>query len=176
MYASFAKGQPLLTGDINPEWSSESQNYRQKIRKAASVSRFFSVSHCHSMGGFVGLTDLHPKSLQIGFDLEEIARVSEGVAKRVSNPRDQDPGAEHTPALLWTAREAAFKALIGPEQPQVISQIRLGPWQNPQENIWTFTFQSSGCAPGEGFAWEADELQCALCFWSRESQNETGFF
>lgn len=166
MFAAFSKGLPLFAGEVNPDWSSEDQNHRQKIRKAAAGARAISVSHCQAMGGFVGLTDLHPAGLQIGFDIEEIHRVTEAVTKRVAHHRDDNPLVEEPWALLWTAREAAFKALAGPEQPQVISQIRLGEWRNPQQNIWTFTFQSSGCAPGEGFAWTADELQYALCLWN----------
>lgn len=125
------------------------------------------------LGGYVGLTKDHPIDLQIGFDIEEIERVSKAAAARVANPKDHGIG-DATPALFWSAREAAFKAYMGDSQPQVMSQIALTEWQLREHDIYQFAFFANGVSTGRGYAWTDGEFQFAVAFWTPDSQFEKG--
>lgn len=124
-------------------------------------------------GGYIGLTDAHPSRLQVGLDLEEIDRVAPAAAARVASPRDHGHGAL-TPARTWSAREAAFKALKGDCQPQVVSQIALTDWDERPHGILRFRFQAMGVSAGDGFLWDDGEFQYALAVWTPDSHNEKG--
>ncbi len=125
------------------------------------------------LGGFVGLGAEHPDDLQIGFDIEEVERVSAAATARTANPKDHGLG-ESTPALFWSAREAAFKAYLGDFQPQVVSQIALTEWQLREHQIYQFKFFASGASAGRGYAWRDGDFQFALAFWRPDSQIEKG--
>jgi len=162
-----------FTGEIRNEWGADQPQHRLKLKKASLTSCHSSVSHCPLLGGYVGLTEAHPALLQIGFDIEEVDRVSPEASERVSNPRDHSIGGI-TPALQWSAREAAYKCLAGPSQPQVVSQIALTDWKLREHGIFQFQFSSGGLSPGQGYAWCDGDFQFALSLWTPLSQIEKG--
>src|SRR5262249_26074220 len=71
----------------------------------------------------------------IGFDIEETTRVEWRFVERMAHPDDEKGP---TPAALWCAKEAAFKALAD-HQPQVIAQIAVNNWQTIGQNISSFS-------------------------------------
>lgn len=175
LYVAVDRGIPPLLGEVSENWGANQQNHRQKIQLESRQALHASISHSPMRGGYIGLGPDHPKDLQLGFDLEEVDRVTEDVVRRVSHPRDEIPGAgEETPALLWSAREAAFKSLRGPSQPQVISQIRFFDWKKNDQGLWGASFESSGTSPGKVFSWRDEESQFAIALWTPQSQFEKG--
>jgi 4'-phosphopantetheinyl transferase EntD len=97
-----------------------------------------SISHCPELGGFSWVK----KPWTIGFDIEVIARVSKAAAARMSKPDEiaQAP----SPWQLWVAKEAAFKAFRGPQQPAALSGIETSQWrshsaQSETPKFWTFS-------------------------------------
>jgi hypothetical protein len=91
-----------------------------------------SISHCPSAGGFV----INPGSVQVGLDLEEVDRVQEPAVARIS--RTDEYAAAPSAALLWAAKEATFKSLLGASQPSVLGQITINSWTQPESGIWRF--------------------------------------
>lgn len=98
-----------------------------------------SVSHSMSLGGYAFTKD---SGVQIGLDIEETERVTDEVARRVCKTLLEFTTAP-SPASLWTAKEASYKALLGPHQPTVISDMRVGNWESPAETVFSHleTFQ-----------------------------------
>lgn len=173
LFCAFDRGLPPFLGATDPAWGADRPQHRLLLKKAASAAVHASVSHAPMRGGFAGLTDAHPARLQLGFDLEEIDRVTEAAADRVASPRDHGFG-KLTPARRWSAREAAFKALQGDCQPQVVSQIALTDWREREHGILQFAFDATGVSAGEGYLWDDGEFQYALALWTPDSQNEKG--
>lgn len=106
---------------------------------------YISISHTKDMG----LIATAP--VPVGIDIESIARVQARAVARVSNP--EEVTAAPTPAHLWAAKEAAFKALYSFDQPSVVSQITIGDWRKIDSQTETFSLlnasdfktSSSGC-------------------------------
>lgn len=167
------QGLMPMSGEVQSEWGSDHPQHRLKIKKAALACVHSSISHCPQMGGFIGLAQGHPPTLQLGFDIEDIARVTDLVAERVAHPKDHAVSGR-SPALLWSAREASYKALAGPCQPQVISQIALIHWKPREHDIYQFDFITSGLNAGHGYAWNDEEFQFAITFWTPDSHIEKG--
>lgn len=113
-----------------------------------------SISHCRAMGGYV----LVPKPHCVGFDIEEIARVKETVAERVTNAKDtKAPSAAHA----WAAKEAIYKCLNSSHQPEVIADIAVHSWTLSKPEIFTFRAARVDSFPdpkGYGVAFKADQL------------------
>lgn len=84
--------------------------------------RYCSITHATERAGVL------VASRPCGFDLETIARVKEPIVARIASPDEVSEAP--APAALWTAKEAAFKALASFKQPQTVSQIRIGAWKN----------------------------------------------
>lgn len=82
-----------------------------------------SISHCNGHGGFIAVR----KPASVGLDVELFARVPEKSVARMSTPDEMREAP--TPAHLWAAKEAVFKALRGTDQPQAISSITIANWQ-----------------------------------------------
>ena len=80
-----------------------------------------SISHSDGMGAVIY------SKWPVGVDVEQTSRVLEKIAARVSTK--EELATAPSPASLWTAKEACFKALKSFEQPSVISQISIGDWQ-----------------------------------------------
>ena len=64
-----------------------------------------SISHCPTLGGFA----FSPGRVGIGFDLEELSRLSISAIERVSTSEEIASAPDRT--LLWSAKESAYKAL-----------------------------------------------------------------
>lgn len=124
---------PGFEAELRPEWGSHFHGHSEKIhseinsRLQSGKSRgSSSISHCPGLGGFA-ITNADPQ-IQIGFDVEETARVSEAIARRVCVTSEEFLRAP-SPASLWAAKEAGFKALRGPRQPSVVSALEIYDWK-----------------------------------------------
>lgn len=79
---------------------------------------YASISHISNLGVFV-ICDSH-----VGVDLEERHRISEAPVKRVCTDAEMALGFEDI-KLLWSIKEASFKAIPFAVQPKVISDIQV---------------------------------------------------
>lgn len=90
-----------------------------------------SISHSKALGG-VFWTD---GDRDLGFDIELIERCKPEMMKRVSTPREMSEAPSM--AALWTAKEAAFKAIPRGTQPYSVSQINIGGWEKTtRQDSW----------------------------------------
>jgi hypothetical protein len=141
-----------LSFSLREEWGSHSEGYREKIhqelvQRAAEFSDS-SISHAHGLGGFAGISTPF-KDRKIGFDIELVSRVTPELARRISsNP--QEAASAPSPAHLWVAKESAFKALNGPLQPQVLSQVGVVGWQKAGSHIETFRLANDASSAPNG--------------------------
>lgn len=145
--------------ETSVEWSAKHPGHRQMLRQALwdripeqlradlaepeflnlekppHASLFTcSIAHCGTMGGFVfSLTNRY----QLGFDLEDESRADAAVVKRISTTQEMDQAP--SPAHLWVAKEATFKSLLGPLQPNVLSQIQVHNWRHVSDANWLFS-------------------------------------
>lgn len=111
---------------LEPQFGSTHENYRLNIRKhiidnqdltdeekinildlnqlPKSKKYYFSISHCKSIGGYA------VSSQPIGFDIEDIDRISRDIVKRITTldlvPED--------PRWLWPAKESILKLTSAP--------------------------------------------------------------
>jgi 4'-phosphopantetheinyl transferase len=131
-------------------WGSEIPGHREKIHECRAQQkdvRDSSISHTKGLGGLVT-----SRLTMVGLDIEVIERVGDHIVKRVcADPQEFDmaPSAAH----LWVAKEAAFKALKGPQQPPLISQVTVSKWKKvaPQiETYWLSDRQNSAYSKGHG--------------------------
>lgn len=124
-------------------WGSEHPEYRDQIHgelKKRMAQAYplsdASISHCRSLGGFAFTQYDTNESVSIGFDIEENERVSEEVARRICLTPEEFEKAP-SPVSLWAAKEAAFKSLKGPRQPQVVSELEITDWNVTASQIET---------------------------------------
>jgi 4'-phosphopantetheinyl transferase len=120
---------------LRADWGSQNPDYRERLhgelkKRMAKAYPFSdsSISHCQSLGGFAFTTFDSDHVIQIGFDIEEDERVRPEIARRVCQT-DTEFQSAPSPASLWTAKEAAYKALKGPKQPLVVSDLEVTNWQ-----------------------------------------------
>ena len=113
-------------------WGSQKPMHRESLREfAVNFSHAFtSRSHTQGAGVFVA----HFSA--VGVDIEASDRVTPELAARISSP--EEFSAAPSPASLWCAKEAAFKALYTFAQPPVVSQISIGDWKNIDSHTETF--------------------------------------
>lgn len=148
---------PSLRVYLSPHWGSTQNNYRINLRRSLfevirdlgdEMSRYqqllalevpptserfaISISHTKALGGFV----LSEKFPLIGFDVEEISRVEQKVTQRVMHP---DSHKAPSPAHLWSAQEAAFKALNKRLSLSVLSQINVSDWKKIDSFTYKYT-------------------------------------
>ncbi len=133
---------------LRPNWGSTHADYRESLhgelkKRMAKAYPFSdsSISHCPSMGGFAFTTFDSNHVLQIGFDIEEDARVRPETAKRICETLKEYQAAPSN-ASLWTAKEAAFKCLKGPKQPLVVSAVELTNWKTVDSQFETAEVQN----------------------------------
>lgn len=119
---------------VRQDWGSQSNHFRESIhgdlkKQMAKAYPFSdsSISHSHNLGGYVFSIFDAEDVYQIGFDIEESARAKAETVRRIAFDADE-LNRSPTPASLWVAKEAAFKALKGPKQPPVVSEIEIGEW------------------------------------------------
>jgi phosphopantetheinyl transferase (holo-ACP synthase) len=163
--------EPEVEVFVNPDWGSQAAEHRQKIRDAIEfqlkthwqkevaagelehlhdLNRYpvfkkihVSISHCLEMGGFV------LSKMPVGFDIELVERVQQKIVARVSKEAEMinAPSLAH----LWAAKEAAFKALHSFRQPDVISELQIGAWD---ENMFRLlNSEKYADQEGYGIAW-----------------------
>jgi hypothetical protein len=132
---------------IRPDWGSEQAGHRDQIhgelkKKMAQAYPLSdsSISHCRNLGGFAFTKYESHQMVQLGLDIEEDSRVSEAVIKRVCKSEAEVIRAPSY-VSLWTAKEAAFKALKGSQQPKVISEIEIDQWRVLDSHYETASFQ-----------------------------------
>lgn len=146
---------------LSTAWAARERDHRILLRSQASLltGRDFSdlshppvdprvsvsISHCLSLGGLV-TCDLPQR---VGLDLEVSSRLGLNSVARVSSPGEIDQAP--SPAHLWCAKEAAFKALLGPRQPAVISLVETTHWTKvpepsagPVQNLSAWAFEIVG--------------------------------
>lgn len=138
----------LLKIELRPNWGSETNGHREEIHGAlkplmthASHLYDASISHTQGMGGFAFIEYDTDDVMQLGFDLEKTERVSNETVLRISTAKEFEQA--QSAAHLWCAKEACFKALKGPHQPKLISQICIENWQNLNSQFETCTLALS---------------------------------
>jgi len=167
----------------SPAWASTQPENRQKIRIAldhhlaaqwlteVSPEEFaslkdldqvpsfkkihVSISHGPDLGGFA----ISKKPM--GFDLELIDRVKDTTVRRISKEAEMINAP--TPAHLWVAKEATYKALKIYSQPEVISELEIGAWSEGRFHLLN---ESKFTAPaGLGISWaDAEHVYALFCF------------
>jgi len=152
---------------VKPQWSAHNPNYKAEIRRqlaekleeyGASRDECFnplinkdhalyglppkipgfsiSISHCRAAGGFAFIKS---DTESIGFDVEDPQRVTCEVVARIAS--QEEVLSAPSPAHLWVAKEAAFKALIGVHQPTTISQVQIFSWIQLSASEWSYLAQ-----------------------------------
>lgn len=142
---------------LNPKWSSSEKNYRLDIRKNIQShfgnepsfldldrlpqhqGKIISISHSQQLGGYAFC-----KTTQIGFDIEETARILQPIVFRVCDSDEQKLSIPSP--QLWAAKESAFKSAIE-VKPQVLSQIKI----QSVEELKPHGFIFNGRVDGGGF-------------------------
>jgi 4'-phosphopantetheinyl transferase len=118
-----------LDFQLKEDWGSKKQGYRKlihdKIKKIGVYAPRFTISHTFQIGGFAWSDDI---DVLIGLDIEQTTRVRSELAERISSTAEEFLKAPQS-ASLWCAKEACFKALRGPNQPQVVTEIIMKDWQ-----------------------------------------------
>ncbi|MFN7904878.1 MAG: hypothetical protein ACK5P5_06805 [Pseudobdellovibrionaceae bacterium] len=135
---------------LKKEWASTQDQYRQKIRQYIFdtvhsdekilelherpwiLGRGLSISHNRICGGFMTSSEHQ----HIGFDMEINERLHVANISRYSVNKNESAQAP-TAACLWTAKEAAFKAIPKSDQPNVIGQIEIGDWNQISAHLFT---------------------------------------
>lgn len=160
------------------EWGSSVFDHRRLIREAVreltgedhsdleklpvSAKYSISVSHSHTAGGFASV--LQP--LFIGFDIEETARIQAPVVARISS-KEEIAAAPSAPAL-WSAKEAAFKALATLGNWQVLRDVSICDWMEAEfpssTAAWSFRVLKSQTVheSGQGLVFSRDNLTFAV--------------
>jgi phosphopantetheinyl transferase (holo-ACP synthase) len=136
---------------LSPFWGSQQKDYRLRLRKELAdlltsqetnspeenhlehnkltdlkqppthLDWSVSLSHCPSQGGFA----LCKKEFRLGMDIEKKARVIPKLLLRVSNPLE---ACQAPPSYIWSAKEAAFKAISADYPGLLLSDINIGSW------------------------------------------------
>ena len=98
------------------------------------------ISHCKNIGAFLFVLD---KNLGIGFDIEKTHRVKQKVIKRVSTVKEIKLSPH--PALLWTAKEAVFKALFNKKEALLLSECQITDWKKSSpKGFYSFKSTAKG--------------------------------
>lgn len=131
----------------------------QAVANLAVIPRFrkifVSISHSVSVGGFA------IARRPLGFDIEVSERVRRQLAERISAP--QEILIAPSPAHLWTAKEATYKALFYYQQPKVIADVLVGDWHD--QSFVLLNDKIFKAPVGRGAAWEKDQTMFAVyCF------------
>lgn len=164
-----------LVAELNSEWGALRDNHRLSLHTAVEQFREFSISHAPEAGGFVAVAPDSSRTLPVGFDIEVTERVKAIVVKRVMNDSDDVP-LRVPQSLIWSAKEAAFKSMKGPNQPPVISEIMTFAWKRVHEGLWEFSYAPKPRKKGPvlsetigvGLAWLDGNLQFSVCIRTRQ--------
>ncbi len=125
-----------LNLQISEDWGSNNPQHRELIHqhRATLLEKTpdlnSSISHTHDLG-IVALC-----SAPIGVDIEKTSRVHSDVVRRIASAEEMQQAP--SPAALWCAKEASFKALRDFAQPSVVSAISIGNWTKIDSHTETF--------------------------------------
>ncbi|MNK91498.1 4'-phosphopantetheinyl transferase superfamily protein [compost metagenome] len=123
---------PELQIFTQANWGSQDPAHRESLREFAQNFSHAFTSRSHTQGA--GIFVAHFSA--VGVDIEISERVTPAVVARIASA--QELNAAPSPASLWSAKEAAFKALYTFAQPPVVSQISIGDWKNIDSRTETF--------------------------------------
>lgn len=125
-----------LTVEISEQWGSHNSHHRELLHNARAEALLrtpdmqVSISHTHDLGVLAFCP------APIGVDIEKTERVQSQVVQRVSSAEELRNAP--SPASLWCAKEACFKALRSYAQPSVVSAISIGNWTKIDSHTETF--------------------------------------
>lgn len=132
---------------LHTDWGSLHADHRDRIyaelaniknRREPRPTYFSSsISHCQTVGGFFTAETVMPH--QLGFDIEDAARATTEIVRRVCKNEEELKAAPH-PAILWSAKEATFKSLRDISPIQTISEIQFESWTERAPQCWSFSF------------------------------------
>lgn len=94
-----------------------------------------SLSHCKGFQGLIWST----RSAFVGFDIEDIGRISEAIVLRVSDASQLQTAPSHS--LLWVAKEAAFKVFSKEQGAKLLSDVRLDQWVPLEKGLYAVRAQ-----------------------------------
>jgi hypothetical protein len=167
---------------VNPAWGSDQPNFRAALSAAEALAlksigvsdgklallseskvkkySFLSRSHSLGMGGFAILPP--ERRLNLGFDLELSSRVEPKLANRIKH--EQESSLQISPASLWTAKEASFKAMSSDSSLKFLSQLETFNWKSLDSRNETFQvrFQSRKTSTA-GWGWTFNLDKYCLC-------------
>lgn len=167
----FLSEQYNLKFYLDPAWASTTENYREHIRQhiilnhnlstiekenildlqqlPLSKNYFFSITHSSQLGGYV----VSPQP--VGFDIENISRLTSETVKRVSSQSEWSMFESSDIRLLWPIKESLVKLFtIDKTNPPLMSDFTL---TNFEQNKF-----ETDCAVG--YAWTEDDSFFALAF------------
>ena len=157
----------LLVEDLEKSFGDLSGDggWRERLLKPGNRPHLpdvaISLSHCPSLGGFIFSA---AKNFSLGFDVEEASRVDRAVEYLA---RVEEIGSSPSRALLWVAKEAAFKAVAPVAgRRHLLGDILISRWKKKEEGGYGFRFfTKGGTAEGVGGAFLAGRfaLGCARC-------------
>ncbi|MEN0060276.1 MAG: 4'-phosphopantetheinyl transferase superfamily protein [Bdellovibrio sp.] len=139
---------PTLRLENSALWGSQQEHHREALHRSLQTHKtdgcFSSISHCLGQGLWALSTQA-----SVGIDIEESPRVTMPVVTRVAQAEELEN--MPSPADLWCAKEACFKALRAFKQPSVISKISIGDWQkiDSQTDTYRLLNASSFSSPSE---------------------------
>jgi phosphopantetheinyl transferase (holo-ACP synthase) len=128
---------PELQIFTQENWGSQNPTHRESLREFAQNFSHAFTSRSHTQGAGVFVAHFSP----VGVDIEVSERVTPAAVARISSA--QELMAAPSPAGLWSAKEAAFKALHTFVQPPVVSKISIGDWKNIDSRTETFQLLNS---------------------------------
>lgn len=123
---------PELQVFTQTNWGSQDPTHRESLREFAQNFSHAFTSRSHTQGA--GIFVAHFSA--VGVDIEISDRVTPAVAARIASA--EEVKAAPSAASLWSAKEAAFKALYTFAQPAVVSKISIGDWKNIDSRTETF--------------------------------------
>jgi hypothetical protein len=118
-----------------------------------------SLSHCPQ----ACLMAIATKEVLVGVDIEVTQRIQPQIVARVASTEELD----HCPDYwrLFTAKEAAWKALNSQYPTQLMSHIGTLDWHPINKGLWTFKLQIDGKnLDGYGFSLDKGDLNIACYF------------
>ncbi len=120
----------------------------------------FSISHCKSIGGFSYSSFMH------GFDVEQIARISNPVILRTSS--EQERSLPPDIKFLWVAKEAAFKAHGRTQKDLIMTDIECHSWRSHSDTgVHSFRITSEKTLESkmnQGFLFSEEDVLMAIYF------------
>ncbi len=115
-----------------------------------------SISHCRILAGFI--FEYSP-NIFLGLDIEQKSRITKRVVNRVSNK--EEIISAPSLALLWGAKEAAFKTIDEKNSKITLSNVRMTNWKVLDQRSHGFVFCCKAFQ-GEGYIFESGDLIFAI--------------